>query len=69
MVMAAKASALIDGRLHVTGEDVRWAAPAALRHRLVLGYEATAEGIGADVLVSELIQSIPEPKAEIRGAP
>lgn len=69
MVMAAKASALIDGRLHVDAEDIRWAAPAALRHRLVLGYEATAEGVTPDVLVSEVIQSTPEPKAEIRGAP
>lgn len=69
MVLAAKAAALIDGRRHVTGEDIRWAAPAALRHRLVLGYEATAEGVAPDVLVSEVIQSTQEPKAEIRGAP
>jgi MoxR-like ATPase len=69
MVLAAKAAALIDGRHHVTGEDIRWAAPAALRHRLVLGYEATAEGIAPDVLVNEVIQSVQEPRAEIRGAP
>ena len=69
MVMAAKASALIDGRLHVTGDDVRWAAAPALRHRLVLGYEATAEGVRADVLVSEILQSTAEPRSRIRGAP
>ncbi len=69
MVMAAKAAALIDGRLHVTADDIRWAAPAALRHRLVLGYEAAAEGISPDVLVREILQSSGEPKAEIRGAP
>ncbi len=69
IVMAAKASALIEGRLHVNGDDVRWAAPAALRHRLVLGYEAAAEGISSDVLVTEILQSISEPRAQIRGAP
>lgn len=69
IVLAAKAAALLDGRPHVSAEDIRWAAPAALRHRLVLGYEATAEGIKSDVLVSEVLQSTAEPKSEIRGAP
>ncbi|MFO7299398.1 MAG: AAA family ATPase [Actinomycetes bacterium] len=69
IVLAAKAAAVIDGRPHVTADDVRWAAPAALRHRLVLGFEATAEGIGTDVIIDELIASTPEPKAEIRGTP
>jgi MoxR-like ATPase len=69
IVLAAKAAALIDGRPHVTAEDIRWAAPAALRHRLVLGYEATAEGVRADAIVDELLHSVPEPKSEIRGAP
>ena len=69
MVLAAKAAAVIDGRPHVTAEDVRWAAPAALRHRLVLGFEATAEGLGTDTIIEELLQTTPEPKAEIRGTP
>ncbi|HEU4319086.1 MAG TPA: AAA family ATPase [Acidimicrobiia bacterium] len=69
IVLAAKAAALIDGRPHVTAEDIRWAAPAALRHRLVLGYEATAEGVRADALIDDLLHSVPEPKPEIRGAP
>ncbi|HXV70529.1 MAG TPA: AAA family ATPase [Acidimicrobiia bacterium] len=69
IVLAAKAAALIDGRPHVTAEDIRWAVPAALRHRLVLGYEATAEGVRADAIVDELLHSVPEPKSEIRGAP
>ena len=69
IILAGKALALIEGRPHVTAEDIRWAAPAALRHRLVLGYEATAEGVGADVIIDELLHSVPEPKPEIRGAP
>ena len=69
MVLAAKAAALIDGRPHVTAEDIRAAAPAALRHRLVLGYEATAEGVRPDAIVDEVLHTVPEPRAEIRGAP
>ncbi len=69
MVLAAKAAAVIDGRPHVTAEDVRWATPAALRHRLVLGFEATAEGLRTDTIIEELLGTTPEPKAEIRGTP
>ncbi|MBW3667114.1 MAG: AAA family ATPase [Actinobacteria bacterium] len=69
MVMAAKAAALIDGRPHVTAEDIRWAAVPALRHRLVLGYEATAEGVRPEVIIDEVIRSTDEPKSSIRGAP
>ncbi len=69
MVMAAKAAALIEGRPHVTAEDIRWAAPAALRHRLVLGFEATADGVRSDNIVDQVLEATPEPKAEIRGAP
>ena len=67
IVLGAKASALLDGRPNVTAEDIRWAAPAALRHRLVLGYEATAEGVDPDSIINELIQSTSEPKPDIRG--
>jgi MoxR-like ATPase len=69
MVLAAKASALLDGRPHVTAGDIRWAAPSALRHRLVLGYEATAEGIRSDSIVEEVLTTTPEPKPDIRGIP
>ena len=69
MVLAAKAAAMIESRPHVTAEDIRWAAPAALRHRLVLGYEATAEGVGTDAIIDEVLHSVPEPRPEIRGAP
>lgn len=69
IVLAAKAMALIDGRPHVTADDIRWAAAPALRHRLVLGYEATADGIRPDVLVTEVLQSTPEPKSSIKGSP
>ena len=48
LILAGKVTALLDGRPNVSVDDVRAIAPAALRHRLVLGYEATADGVGAD---------------------
>ena len=69
IILASKAAAMIEGRPHVTADDIRWAAPAALRHRLVLGYEATTEGVGTDAIVDEVLHSVPEPRPEIRGAP
>ncbi|MGH3650789.1 MAG: AAA family ATPase [Acidimicrobiia bacterium] len=69
IILASKAAAMIEGRPHATADDIRWAAPAALRHRLVLGYEATAEGVSTDAIVDEVLHSVPEPRPEIRGAP
>jgi MoxR-like ATPase len=69
IILAAKAAALLDGRPHVTAGDIRWAALPALRHRLVLGYEAVAEGVHADTIIEQIVAETPEPKAEIRGIP
>ncbi len=69
MILAGKAAAMIEGRPHVTADDIRWAAPAALRHRLVLGYEATAEGVSTDAIIDEVLHSVPEPRSGIRGTP
>ena len=69
LVLAAKAMALLDGRPIVSAADLRAVAPAALRHRLVLGYEATAEGVKPDDLVAAVLAAVPDPPAGIRGAP
>jgi MoxR-like ATPase len=68
-VLAAKAAALLDGRPNVAADDLRAMAPAALRHRLVLGYEATADGVAADALVDAVLEAVPAPSAGLRGAP
>jgi MoxR-like ATPase len=69
LVLAAKAAALLDGRPNVAVEDLRAVAPAALRHRLVLGYEATADGVSADELVADVLDAVPAPATGLRGAP
>jgi MoxR-like ATPase len=64
MVLGGKARALIDGRLNVSGDDIRAVAPLALRHRLVLGYEAAADGVDADELITGVLERYPAPRAE-----
>ncbi len=55
ILLAAKARALVRGRLHVAMEDVEALAPAALRHRILLGYEGEAAGIHPDELVHDAL--------------
>jgi MoxR-like ATPase len=69
LVLAGKASALLDGRPNVAAADIRAMAVAALRHRLVLGYEATAAGITADAVVADVLSAVPDPPAGLRGSP
>jgi MoxR-like ATPase len=69
LVLAAKATALLDGRPNAASADVRAVAHAALRHRLVLGYEAVADGVSADEVVDEILKAVPEPSTGLRGAP
>ena len=69
LVLAGKVTALLDGRPNVSIADIRAMAPAALRHRLVMGYEATADSVTADHLVGTLLDAVPAPTAGLRGAP
>jgi len=69
MVLAGKVTALLDGRPNVSIADIRSVALGALRHRLVVGYEATADGVDAEQLVTALLDSVKEPAAGMRGAP
>ena len=57
----ARALAWLDGRDFVTPEDIQAIAFDILRHRLILNYEAEAEGINTDRVIAELIQRIAVP--------
>ncbi|MGJ8634283.1 MAG: AAA family ATPase [Luteolibacter sp.] len=57
MIAAARARALLDGRFHVSKEDIDLVALPALRHRLILSFEGEAEGIQPDVLVGDAIKA------------
>ena len=64
MVQAARALALLRGRGHVTGGDVRDLAADVLRHRLVLSYDALSEGVTADDILDKVFGAVTEPEAD-----
>jgi MoxR-like ATPase len=59
IVQAAKARALMNGRLFVAIDDVLAVAPAVLRHRLLPNFSAQAEGVTVDQIISKLISLVP----------
>jgi MoxR-like ATPase len=63
MVLAAKGFALAAGRPHVEIADVRRAAAPALRHRLLLSFEAEVEGADPDGVVAEVLATVDAPVA------
>ncbi len=58
MILAGKILALLDGRYNVAFDDIRAAAVPALRHRLILNFEAQAEGITTDALIGEILKAV-----------
>lgn len=56
LVLGAKVTALMDGRFNVSFEDVHAVTHSALRHRLLLSFEALAEDITPDFLLAELLE-------------
>ena len=60
LVLGGKALALMDGRPNLSVEDIRRLAHPALRHRLVLGYEATMDGVTSDQLIDGLLTAHPQ---------
>ena len=58
LISGAKVLALLAGRYNVAQEDIRAIAPAALRHRLILTYEAEAEGISPDTIIQAILDDL-----------
>jgi MoxR-like ATPase len=61
LVLGAKARALVDGRSVASLEDIRAVAPPVLRHRVLLNFQAEADGIDADHIVARLLEAVPGP--------
>jgi MoxR-like ATPase len=57
----SRARAWLDGRDFVTPEDVQSVAPDVLRHRVLLSYEAEADGRGPNDFISALLARVPAP--------
>ncbi|GAA6735445.1 MULTISPECIES: AAA family ATPase [Thermus] len=66
LVQGAKALALLRGRAYALPEDVRDLFKDALRHRLVLSYQALAEGVGPDALLERILEAFPPPFVPLR---
>ncbi|UCH34493.1 MAG: AAA family ATPase [Armatimonadota bacterium] len=58
LVLGGKVAALLDGRYNVALADLRAVAPAALRHRILLNFEGEAEGIAADTLIADALETV-----------
>src|SRR5512133_985558 len=58
MILAGKIIALLDGRYSVAFDDIRAAAIPALRHRLILNFEAQAEGMTSDQVIGEILRAV-----------
>jgi MoxR-like ATPase len=60
LALAAKVRALLEGRYNVSFEDVRRVFLPALRHRVILNFEAQAEGLDTDHVLLEILEKLPE---------
>ena len=58
LVLGAKARALIQGRTHAGIDDVKQLAHATLRHRLLIGYRAEAEGVAVEQVIDRLLETV-----------
>ena len=63
LMLAGKVRALTEGRFNVSLDDVQAAALPALRHRLILNFEAEAEGITTDHIISQILNDVPREAA------
>ena len=59
LILAAKARAALNGRLHAGIADIRHVAKPVLRHRIVTTFHAEADGIGPDKVIDHLLEVVP----------
>ena len=61
LTVAAKAWALLQGRAYVTPEDIKSIGPDVLRHRIILTYEAEAQGVTTDSIIQKIFNAVVVP--------
>jgi len=61
MLRCARTAALFEGRTFVLPEDIKSVAANVLRHRIVLSYEASADNVSADDIISKILDFVPVP--------
>ena len=60
VILGAKGNALAEGRVHVSYEDVEKILYPALRHRIILNFQAEAENVTADQIMAEVVKQVPK---------
>jgi len=60
LALASKVRALLEGRFNVSFEDVRRVYLPAMRHRVILNFEAQAEGVTSDQVLLEILEQVAE---------
>jgi MoxR-like ATPase len=68
LVQSSRALALVRGRDYVLAEDLQALSKDALRHRLVLTYQALAEEITPDVILDRVLATVPVPKTDLAAS-
>ena len=64
LVLAAKVRALMEGRYHVTAEDLKKLAPPILRHRVLPNYYAESDNVTTDNILSTMLDNVAVPAGE-----
>ena len=65
LLLAGKVRALTDGRFNVSFDDIEAVAASAMRHRLILNFEAEAEGITTDHIIGQILRDVPRDAAAV----
>jgi MoxR-like ATPase len=63
LILGGKARALLQGRAHVSIDDIKALAPAVFRHRVLLNFQAQSERVTTDHLIERLLATTPTPRS------
>ncbi len=66
LILGGKARALMQGRYHVSFDDIRALANPVLRHRVLLNFHAESERITSDQIITKLLETVPLPKSGLK---
>jgi MoxR-like ATPase len=64
LILGAKARAVLQGRFHVSTDDIREVSHPVLRHRIIANFAAEAEGMTSDRIIDKLLETVPAHPSE-----
>jgi MoxR-like ATPase len=67
LILGGKARALLQGRSHVSTDDIAALAKPVLRHRLVVNFAAESEGVTSDKVVEKVLAVTPSKEDELNN--